>query len=242
MNAFNQMTEKLKKARESEKLAVIGKAAAAITHELKNSLVMVSTFIGLLPKRHADQEFLKKFSTVLPQELESWKSMLSEISDFSRKSGFELSEVRMDEFVKDLVFLIEQKLVQHGIRLEREDDTKLPVIRANAQKLKQALINLVMNAVEAMPGGGKIKLSMSGRSDDLEIIIADTGRGIPIDRLKTIFEPFYSTKTNGLGLGLAVCREIIEQHGGKLSVESHEGTGTTFYVRLPLLAQERLLP
>ncbi len=242
MTAFNQMTEQLKKARESEKLAVIGKAAAAITHELKNSLVMVSTFIGLLPKRHDDQEFLKKFSAVLPQELENWKNMLNEISDFSRKSGFELSEIRMEEFISDFIFLVEQKLLQHRIELELEIQTlkDFPVLRANAQKLKQALINLVMNAIEAMPSGGKIKLSMREQSGRFEIVFSDTGQGIPTSRLKTIFEPFYSTKTNGLGLGLAVCREIIEQHGGSLSAESREGAGATFRVRLPLLSGERL--
>ena len=238
--AFNQMTEKLKKARESEKLAVIGRAAAAITHELKNSLVMVSTFIGLLPKRHTDQEFLKKFSTVLPQELESWKNMLNEISDFSRKSGFELSEIRMSEFVSDFIFLIGQKLTQHGVRLEFEETKDLPVVRANAQKLKQALLNLVINAIDAMPDGGTLKFSTAERSGGLEITISDTGKGIPTGRLQTIFEPFFSTKANGLGLGLAVCREIIEQHGGQLSVESQEGAGTAFFVRLPL--PDRHLP
>ena len=234
MSAFNQMTEKLKRARQSEKLAVIGKAAAAITHELKNSLVIVSTFIGLLPQRHGDKEFLQKFSTVLPQELESWKNMLNEISDFSRKSGFELTELRMDVFMPDLFFLAEEKLVQHGIRLDREGVRDLPVIRGNAQKLKQALHNLVLNAVEAMPQGGKMKIWAERRGTVLEIGVRDSGKGIPADKLQSIFEPFYSTKTNGLGLGLAVCREIIEQHGGSLSVDSLEGAGTTFYVRLPL--------
>ncbi len=242
MEAFNQMTEKLKKARESERLAVIGKAAAAITHELKNSLVMVSTFIGLLPKRHTDPEFLKKFSTMLPQELESWKNMLNEISDFSRKSGFELSEVRMDELLSDFVFLVEQKLAQHSVRLEREGAGELPMVLGNAQKLKQALLNLVMNAIEAMPNGGKIKLFAGERLGTLEISVTDTGPGIPAGRLETIFDPFISTKANGLGLGLAVCREIVEQHGGTLSVESREGMGTTFFVRLPVSKQSRLVP
>jgi signal transduction histidine kinase len=237
MVAFNQMTEKLKIARQSEKLAVIGKAAAAITHELKNSLVLVSTFIGLLPQKHGDKEFLIKFSTVLPQELESWKNMLNEIADFTRKSGFELSEIRMEEFIPDFLFLVEQKLTQHGIRLDREGVQDLPVIRGNAQKLKQALLNLVLNAVEAMPDGGEIKFWVKGHTSGFEIGIRDTGKGIPADRLKDIFEPFYSTKPNGLGLGLAVCREIIEQHGGSLSADSRVGAGTTFYARLPVLAQ-----
>jgi two-component system NtrC family sensor kinase len=242
MSAFNQMTEQLKKARESEKLAVIGKAAAAITHELKNSLVMVSTFIGLLPHRHADHEFLKKFSTVLPQELENWKNMLEEISDYSRKSGFELSEVRLDNFIQDFVFLVEQKLLQHGVRLEYEGTRHFPAVRANAPKLKQALLNLVMNAVEAMPGGGKIKLWVRDCSPEIEIGIQDTGQGIPADRFHSIFEPFYTTKVNGLGLGLAVCREIIEQHGGRLSLESRQGAGTTFYVHLPLPGRQAGVP
>src|SRR3989338_9956462 len=99
-----------------------------------------------------------------------------------------------------------------------------------------------MNAVEAMPDGGTLKLSMGERSGGFDIVLADTGKGIPAGRLQTIFEPFYSTKTNGLGLGLAVCREIVEQHGGSLSVESREGSGSTFFVRLPLPGRQAGAP
>ncbi len=234
MNSFNQMTEKLKKARESEKLVAIGKAATAITHELKNSLMMISTFIGLLPKRHGDKEFLDKFLSMMPRELESWKDMLNEISNFSKRSGFELFETNMNDFISDFIFLVQQKLTQNGITFQCDVIDNLPFIQANSAKLKQALLNLVINAVDAMPQGGEITIWTKIYSKELEIGIRDTGKGIPSDKLPSIFDPFYTTKTSGLGLGLAVCKENIEHHGGSISVQSREGAGTTFFIRLPL--------
>lgn len=248
MNAFNQMTEKLKKARESEKLATIGTAATAIAHELKNSLVMAGTFIGLLPQRYTDKEFLKRFSTVVPGELENWKNMLQDISDFSRRSGFELSAFDLNDFMQNFVPLIEQRLTQRNIQLEVDVPSNLPVIKANGQKLKQVLINLVTNALEAMPEGGILKISVrtlnrntgSVPSEEIEIKIQDNGKGISPNQLEQVFKPFYTTKTNGLGLGLAICREIMEQHGGKLELESKINVGTVFAVRLPVNQEMRV--
>ena len=173
---------------------------------------------------------------VVPQELESWKNMLGDISDYSRKSGFELSPVPMKEVLSNFIFLIEQRLAQHKVGLELEIPNQLPVIQANAQKLKQALVNLVMNALEAMPQGGVLKIKALVIRSQFEIRIGDSGNGISPDRLKQIFDPFYTTKANGLGLGLTICREIIDQHGGHLLVESQEGAGTIFTVHLPVEA------
>ena len=241
MNAFNRMTGQLKKARESEKLAVIGKAAAAIAHELKNSLVMAGTYIGLLPKRHADKEFLEKFSRVLPEELESWKNMLQDISDYSRKSGFELSAVNVNDLVADFTFLIERRLSQNAVRLELDVSENLPAIQGNGQKLKQVLMNLVINALDAMPEGGSLWFAAQVSGAHLEIAVRDTGKGIPKNRLETIFEPFHTTKTNGLGLGLTICREIVEMHGGRLTGQSEVGQGTMFTMTLPVHKTDRAL-
>ena len=240
MDVFNQMTGRLKTARESEKLATIGKAAAAIAHELKNSLVLAGTYIGLLPKRHADKEFLEKFSRVLPEELESWRNMLQDISDYSRKSAFELSLIDLNALIVDFTFLTEQRLSQNRIRLELDMSAHLPMVYGNRQKLKQVLMNLVMNAMDAMPDGGvlyitaRLSRNPSDRLQPLEIIVRDTGSGIPKSRLQAVFEPFHTTKVSGLGLGLTICREIVEIHGGTLKVESQVDYGTAFTIVLPV--------
>jgi two-component system NtrC family sensor kinase len=238
IRAFNQMTQKLEKARQAEKLTAIGKAATAIAHELKNSLVMTSTFIGLLPKRRHDEQFLDKFSIVLSQELDVWRNMLQDISDFSRQSGFEMGQVDVGRWLSDFTFLIQERLLQSHVRLDLEASDNLPVIDANAVKLKQALMNLTVNAVEAMPRGGVLKLAVSVTPQDkslfLEIKVQDTGKGMSEEELGKIFDPFYTNKRNGLGLGLAITHEIIRRHGGSIRARSRLGEGTEFTVLLPV--------
>lgn len=238
LRAFNDMTAKLKEARQAEKMAAIGKAAAAITHELKNSVTMAAALISLLPKRRDDGEFMERFAKVVPQELENWKDLLQSISDFSRQAKFPLSPVEVGPFLEDFRLLVEERLVQRKVQLEWKAEGRLPVIEGNPAKLRQVLLNLVLNAAEAMPEGGMVKVAAGcvqadgGRS--LEIRIEDTGKGIPPDHLAAIFEPFYTTKHNGLGLGLAICRGIVDQHGGRIRVDSKVGRGTTFVLQFPV--------
>jgi signal transduction histidine kinase len=234
IGAFNQMAEKLKKAREAERLTMIGKAAAAIAHELKNSLMMASTFIGLLPKRANDKEFIEKFSRVVPQELDNWKSLLQDIADFSRQSKLELTKTDLGRLILDLAAISEEKMNQNQVRLETVLPENAVIIQANGQKIKQVLNNLLINAAEAMPGGGSLRIEVR-ESEKIEIRVRDTGKGIAAKQLASIFEPFYTTKSNGLGLGLAICKEIVDKHGGQMSVESQLGSGTEFILCFPRL-------
>jgi len=218
--SFNQMSEKLKAARNSEKLAAIGKAAAAIAHELKNSLTMTYTYIGLLPAKRGDARFVNKLTQVVPQELDNWKSMLQDLSDFSRQAKFEMDIVNVKALIEDFILLIGERLTQKKISLEVHVPDELPRVTGNMQKLKQMLMNIVLNAIEAMPNGGKIMLvaehsqgrrSIGAESGHLKIVIKDSGRGISSDRLNGIFDAFETTKRNGLGLGLSISREIAER-------------------------------
>ncbi len=233
IEAFNEMTRKLKKAREAERLASVGKAAAAIAHELKNSIVMASAYIGLLPKRSKDKEFLDKFSKVVPAELENWKSLLQEISDYSRHSEFEMGSLRVNDLLSHLKFLIEERLRERQVALDFRVTPNLPSIRGNAQKLNQVLMNLVTNAIDAMPDGGLLKIEAQAQNENVTIKIEDNGKGIPPENLDKIFEPFYTTKSQGLGLGLSIVRTIMEQHGGRVDAYSEPGQGTSFILVIP---------
>ena len=235
VQAFNQMTADLKKARESERLTAIGKAATAIAHELKNSLIMASTYIGLLPKRREDKEFVKQASEILPQELDSWKAMLQEISDFSRGSRFELESLDVKPFMENLISFIRHRLEEHRVDLKVRITEPLPRIQANAQKLKQLIVNLIINALNAMPGGGSLELEcylQNSEGSQVCIRLKDSGKGIPEEKMRNLFEPFGSLRA-GSGLGLAICRQIAEQHGGRIHAESEMGKGTSFTVVIP---------
>ncbi|MFH1338394.1 MAG: sensor histidine kinase, partial [Candidatus Omnitrophota bacterium] len=243
IRSFNNMIDELKRAKASERLSIVGKAAAAIVHELKNSLVMVNTFVGLFPKKHKDKKFVERFARTVPQELERWKTMLQDLSDFSRgaKIDLPLTRVNIAELIKDIHYLIEEKAAQSNIKIDLNIKEDLPHIQGNSQKLKQVFINLVTNAIDAMPGGGSLTLSAAiqdGKSGqkagNLEIRVQDTGIGVSAQSFEKIFDPFHTTKADGMGLGLAISRNIIQQHGGDIELRSESSRGATFTVRLPI--------
>ena len=250
MGSFNRMTQQLKEARQSEKLVLIGRAATAITHELKNSLVMVSTFINLLPTRYRDSAFVKQMSEVLPQELNSWKNMLDDISNYSKPLNFEMKPIAFKDVIKNFISLVEQRLIQSHVELLLDIPAELPMIQGNPQKLKQAFMNIVINAVEAMPAQGVLSISVGTpmthaglmETQQLEVKIQDTGSGIPQERQAHIFKPFYTTKPNGLGLGLAICKEIVEKHSGSIEAISKVALGSAFILRFPIYSPTPDIP
>jgi len=129
--------------------------------------------------------------------------------------------------------LTHEQAIQQCIDITFDDQTQLPVIQADVEQIKSCLSNLIFNAQQAMPNGGKLKVVFSNRNEGVEIAIADTGVGIAPENLEKIFEPYFSTKETGTGLGLALVKRIIEAHSGKIEVESALGIGTTFKVWLP---------
>jgi len=244
-NSFNTMTQKLKTAQQLERLSTIGKAATAIAHELKNSLVLINTYICLLPERHNDKKFIEEFSQIVPQELDSWKNMLQTMVDYSKFYQFQTEKVDINSLIKDVVFLAHQRAKQNGIDFVVDTNKDLPNIHGNTDKLKQVFLNLINNALEATPPGGMVSMRTNfiegkppGTFSYVEIQVNDTGEGVPINRLEKIFEPFYTTKNAGLGLGLSVSKEIVEHHGGRIEIFCPEKGGTSFSVKIPVAKEK----
>ena len=240
--SFNRMTHKLRKAQEDEKLSIIGKASTAIAHELKNSLQLIDTFIKLLPQRQGDKQFIKEFSDTIPKELDSWNTSLKNMMMFSRDSQFSTGKLDVNEIARKIMLLIKLKARQMDIRLEIDLEVNLPAIMGNEEKLKQVLLNVVTNAFEATPNGGRIVLStrFSGNFDSrdpgsVEIEIMNTGEGIESSEVNKIFEPFYTTKSGGLGLGLSISKEIIGLHKGNIKVVSIKRKTTSVIIQIPAI-------
>ena len=238
--SFNRMARKLQRAQREEKLSVVGRAATSIAHELKNSLLLVDTFIQLLPKRHRDQGFIDEFSQTIPRELDSWNKMLKNIMDFSRLEKMPMEYFDVNGLLKDTISLAKLRVAQKRIHFDI-NIAEMPMIYGNADKIKQVFLNLITNSIDATPAGGTISLEARFFEDDpawgapyIEIRIADSGdRLVPSD-VSRIFEPFYTTKEHGLGLGLTISKEIIKQHKGRIEVISEESQGTSFAVQLPV--------
>lgn len=247
--SFNRMTSQLRKARDVEKLSVIGKAATAVAHELKNSLQLVTTFVKLLPERFEDKKFLKEFSTTIPKELDSWNTSLKNMMTFSHNSSpFLTRPINVNAIVQEITSLTKLKAGQLDIDFKESLENDLPAIEGNEEKLKQVLLNLVTNALEATPNGGKIsiltkclKQKGSGKLNEIEIIVTNTCEDIHKIDSDKIFNPFYTTKTGGLGLGLSISKEIVESHDGHICTDIDKNNkAISFLIRIPAYQQSRL--
>ncbi len=240
MASFNDMTAKLKQVRQAEKLSLIGKAVTSIVHELKNSLVLVDTYIQLLGERYKDKQFIQEFTRVVPQELNAWKGMLQNMGEYARVPYFALDPVDVNVLLKDVALLADHRVKQHGADFVVEEAFGIPPVRGNADKLRQVLMNLLSNALDSMSYAGTVWLTSALRAHPshagrlfVVISVENTGEVISPERLERIFEPFFTTKDGGLGLGLAICREIVERHDGFIDVVSGP-VKTAFRVHLPL--------
>src|SRR4051812_36925416 len=221
----------------SERLAAVGKIAAQITHEVRNPLSSIGLNAEMLEEE--TQGEARKLARAIVKEVDRLTEITEEYLRFARLPRPKLEREDLGELMKSLVAFMHQELEGRGVTVDARLDPSLPAVAADEHQLRQALLNLMRNAVEAMRDGGRLTLT-AGVVDDgrfVELTIADTGEGIAADHLPKIFDPFFSTKEGGTGLGLALTQQIIVEHGGRIEVRSDPGRGTTFVVRLVAAAQ-----
>jgi signal transduction histidine kinase len=220
-----------------ERLASLGKLAAGISHEIRNPLTGISLLLDDLHDRaqlgDKDREMLTKSMT----EIERMERLISALLTFAAPPRSCFTPADPGEAAEDVVMLMQRQCQRQGINLQLER-TPLPACLIDGEKIRQALLNLLKNACEALPQGGTIILTISRDEQEVLITVVDTGHGIPPHDLPLIFEPFFTRKGAGTGLGLSITRQIIEEHGGSISVESEPGQGATFRIRLPLLMSD----
>ncbi len=229
--------------RRSDRLAMIGTVAAGMAHEIKNPLVAIKTFTQLLPDRYDEEEFRDTFSSLIAGEVTRIDSIVNQMLDFARPSPPILSQVHVHQLLESLMSLLQHQFRKKGVfmqsRLQADDD----VVTADANQLEQAMMNLLLNALDATDRGDSVTVSTSNQPDPatgeptLALNVEDTGSGIGADKLGRIFDPFFTTKQNGTGLGLSVTHRIIEDHDGRLEVHSEKGQGTSFRATFPSLEQ-----
>jgi len=224
---------------QSEKLALVGKMSSAIAHELRNPLVPIGGFANIIYKRLEEQSPLKKYAGIIVSEIDRFEKLLHNILYFTKDAKPELKPDNLNDILNDLLFFYKGTFEEHNIMLSARLSPDLPLVNLDHSLIKQALINLIINAVQAMESGGLLTVeSLTIKENDTDyavVVVNDTGSGIPEDIMNNIFDPFYTTKIRGLGLGLSLTRRIVESHGGKINVESEDGVGTTFTMKLPAL-------
>lgn len=232
---------------QSEKLAAIGQLAAGVMHEINNPLATIGACVAALegrldeiaePARAARREYLD----IIDKEVQRCTSIVDGLLDFSRPQGKAKQRTRVSALVEDTLFLLRHHKSYRKLVVRLDVDPTLPDIYGNAEQLIQAFMAIALNAVDAMENGGELRVRTARsdhRDDEILVEFQDTGHGIPRNSLSKIFEPFYTTKPQGrgTGLGLSICYGIVEQHGGRIDVESQQGRGATFRVFLPVASE-----
>ncbi|HWH79741.1 MAG TPA: ATP-binding protein, partial [Candidatus Binatus sp.] len=237
---IRDISEKVKlheQAVENERLATIGTMAAKFGHELGNPLNGMSLTIQLLEQRlrkqsaDSDQQIV---STVkrLKSEVSRLNSLLQDFRSLSRKENYKMQLASLGALVGEAIEIELPRYAERGIEVESVISADLPPVKVDIDKMKQVILNLAKNAVEAMPGGGKLSFTGLEMDHKVTLKISDTGAGIPPE--VDIFEPFFTTKAFGTGIGLTIVRQIVQALGGSINYCSEPGKGTTFSIDLPM--------
>ncbi len=234
---LNKKMQELKDAQEqliqAAKLTALGEMASNVAHELNNPLTSIIGFTELI-KEEKDAEEVKKYLEIIEKESLRARDIVNQLLEFSRKKPVMMEDVTTGTLFNDILQLVELQIKNTRIELRKELNY-LPVIKGDYNQLKQVFINLINNAISAMPDGGVLKINTKRIDNSIYISIEDTGTGIPPEILPRIFEPFFTTKKEkGTGLGLPISYRIVENHGGRIEVRSEPNKGSTFIVILPI--------
>ena len=222
------------RSKKNEKFAAIGNLAAGIAHEVRNPLSSIKgyvTFFGSLFEKGSEN---RRAADLMAGEVDRVNRVISELLEFARPADLKFKETDMEQLITHSIRIITHEAHASGIEITKQIDPGLPKIMADPDRLMQVLLNLHINAIQAMNGGGELGIQVRRRKDNILIEIHDTGRGISVEDRENLFNPYFTTKQNGTGLGLAIAHKIVENHGGCLEVRSREDIGTNFIISLPV--------
>ena len=231
------MQEERLKLQEREKLAAIGQLAAGIAHEVRNPLTTIKGFVQLLYKYNLmkDVTLQKSYLAMIDKEIDRVNDLLKDFLQFAKPIKPKLAMYNINNTVADIGALIEANCAGHCIRMEINLAADMPNILCDYDQIKQVIMNIALNAIDAMQNSENkvFGLTTSFDHNNIYIEISDTGTGMTEEQIRRIFDPFYTTKESGTGLGLSVCYSIIENHQGKIEVESKLNQGTVFTIIMP---------
>jgi signal transduction histidine kinase len=225
---------------EQERLATVGQSAAAIAHEVRNPLTSIRGFAATIHDSvdELTPEMIREFSRFIEEDAERLAGIIEEVRNYSRRTGYEMEPCSLVEVAEETLSFTRFDSLLRRIDIQR-DYTSAPRVMVNRGKMKQVLLNILRNAAQAIadPREGEIRVAVYEENGFGVLSVTDNGTGIPVEKQSSIFEPFYTTKgEQGTGLGLQICKQIVENHGGTIDFRSAVGTGTTFFIRLPMVA------
>jgi len=252
--SFNSMVNNLEKTKKeleqyhyqqmvrADRLASVGEMASGVAHEIKNPLAGIGSAISVLADDFAEDDPRKAIVGEVLEQLNRLNKTATDLLFFGRPGDPEFSFVDLNSLVKKTLFFLAQHPEAKNIHRVKNLDRELPPVWADEKQIQQVLFNVMINGIQAMTDGGTLTVETAlverGGQQYGQILVSDTGKGIPREQLEKIFVPFYTTKNQGTGLGLAICRRLMEQQGGTIRVDSQQGEGTVFVIELPIVAGE----
>lgn len=230
--------EELKRTQErlirSERLSAMGNLVQGVAHEIRNPLMTIGGFARRMKNREIDEKSLSRYADIILEEAGRLEELVQEVKEFSEVQTAKLIsdqiETVLERIVPGIEALARASQVELQVRLEKD----LPLVDMDSHQIAKALMNVAENGIEAMPTGGTLTINVSREGNYLCISVSDTGRGISLDRLDSVYDPFVTSKTRGAGLGLTMVHQIIRNHNGEISIQSSEGRGTTVKIRIPI--------
>jgi signal transduction histidine kinase len=236
---YRDMSLKDKQIMQAEKMVAIGELAAGIAHEIRNPLGIITGSAETV-RKHADRKIREEMTNYILEESKRINGLINTFLDFARTKEPKLVSCDLREVLEKTLLLLSPQAKTLGVEIKKEIPQKLLQVSIDADQMRQAFTNLGVNALEAMPQGGVLKVTvLENAKGKIMLRFSDTGKGIPKEVQAKVFDPFFTTKEGKTGLGLSIVHRIITQHGGDISVEGEEGRGSIFTISLPLEREVR---
>jgi PAS domain S-box-containing protein len=225
-----------------DRLVSLGKLASGIAHELRNPLAGIKTTAQALGEEMSGDDSRREYLNRITKEIDRLNDLLKTFFSFAKPQNLNLVHCHIKDIINEIIPFLIKEIADKGIRFIETYHSQLPKVQVDKTQMHQVFLNLFLNAIQAMPNGGELKIEASPilstsvegfKQNFIKVVISDTGRGIPPHIVKKIFDPFFTTKPKGIGLGLSITYQIIKKHGGTVKVESQWEKGTSFIINLP---------
>ena len=230
---YKELQSNVERLKKAERLSAAGQLSAGLAHEIRNPLASISGAAGILERAHGTQEDNADCLQIIQAESQRLNRLLTSFLDFARPRSLRIQPIEVAPLLDSVLALASHHSASPRVELRSRVASDLELMQCDPELLKQVLINLVLNAIQASPAGGAVEVRASRAAGSVIIEVHDEGRGIPVELRERIFEPFFTTRENGTGLGLALAFKIVEQHGGSLTAGESENGGALLRVQLP---------
>jgi signal transduction histidine kinase len=235
--AYQKLQESVEQLRRADRLSVLGQLSAGLAHEIKNPLASMKGSVEILASEFPTGHDKREFVEILEKELDRLNEVLREFLQFARPPQPDRRPCDLREVIDSIRVLCSKEANRQGVTIESQFESSLPELELDAALVQQALLNIVLNGIQAMPSGGRLSISVTRGDNDVGIEVRDEGAGVSPENRSRIFDPFFTTKDGGTGLGMAIARNLVQGHGGDIRLVEDERRGATFLISLPMRSQ-----